>query len=69
VTTLGRCSPQHLDERQLIEVPVLIGQYHLVAYMLNSFGIEREPGLGGFKVNTGLPVDISMSAHQIHHGR
>lgn len=38
----------HLDERQLIEVPVLIGQYHLVAYMLNSLGIEREPGLGGF---------------------
>jgi 4-carboxymuconolactone decarboxylase len=38
----------HLDERQLIEVPVLVGQYHLVAYMLNSLGIEREPGLDGF---------------------
>jgi alkylhydroperoxidase family enzyme len=38
----------HLNERQLIEVPILIGQYHLVAYMLNSLGIEREPGLGGF---------------------
>ena len=37
----------HLDERQLIEVPILVGQYHLVAYMLNSLGIEREPGLGG----------------------
>jgi 4-carboxymuconolactone decarboxylase len=35
----------HLDERQLIEVPVLVGQYHLVAYMLNSLGIELEPGL------------------------
>jgi 4-carboxymuconolactone decarboxylase len=38
----------HLDQRQLIEVPILVGQYHLVAYMLNSLGIEREPGLGGF---------------------
>jgi 4-carboxymuconolactone decarboxylase len=38
----------HLNERQLIEVPVLVGQYHLVGYMLNSLGIEREPGLGGF---------------------
>ena len=38
----------HLDEKQLIEVPILVGQYHLVAYMLNSLGIEREPGLGGF---------------------
>jgi 4-carboxymuconolactone decarboxylase len=38
----------YLDEKQLIEVPILVGQYHLVAYMLNSLGIEREPGLGGF---------------------
>jgi alkylhydroperoxidase family enzyme len=38
----------HLDERQLIEVPVLVGQYHLAAYMLNSLGIERGPGVGGF---------------------
>jgi alkylhydroperoxidase family enzyme len=59
----------HLDERQLIEVPVRIGQYHLVAYLINSFGIEREPELGGFKVNTGLPVDISMSAYRIHQSR
>jgi alkylhydroperoxidase family enzyme len=35
----------HLNERQLIELPVLVGQYHLVAYMLNSLGIEFEPGL------------------------
>jgi 4-carboxymuconolactone decarboxylase len=38
----------HLTERQLIEVPVLVGQYHLVGYMLNSLGIERGPGVGGF---------------------
>jgi alkylhydroperoxidase family enzyme len=36
---------EYLDDRQLIEVPVLVGQYHLVAYMLNSLGIELEPGL------------------------
>jgi 4-carboxymuconolactone decarboxylase len=36
---------KHLTERQLIEVPFLVGQYHLVAYMLNSLGIELEPGL------------------------
>jgi alkylhydroperoxidase family enzyme len=36
---------KHLTERQLIEVPFLAGQYHLVAYMLNSLGIELEPGL------------------------
>jgi alkylhydroperoxidase family enzyme len=36
---------KHLTERQLIEVPFLAGQYHLVAYMLNSLGIEIEPGL------------------------
>jgi len=37
----------HLNERQLIEVPVLVGQYHLVSYMLNSLGIEHEPGPDG----------------------
>jgi hypothetical protein len=29
-------------------VPVLVGRYHLVAYMLSSLGIEHEPGLAGF---------------------
>lgn len=40
---------QYLNDRQLIEVPLLVGQYHMVGYMLNSLGIEREPGLGGFE--------------------
>jgi alkylhydroperoxidase family enzyme len=35
----------HLDERQLIELPMLVGQYHLVAFTLNSLGIQSEPGL------------------------
>jgi alkylhydroperoxidase family enzyme len=32
------------NEKQLIELPVLVGQYHTVAYALNSLGIEIEPG-------------------------
>ena len=35
----------HLDEQQLMEVPILVGQYHLVAFALNSLGIQPEPGL------------------------
>jgi 4-carboxymuconolactone decarboxylase len=38
----------HYDEHQLIEIPMLVGQYHLVSYCLNSFGVEREPGVPGF---------------------
>ena len=34
-----------LDERQLIELCMLVGQYHLVAFMLNAVGVEPEPGL------------------------
>lgn len=36
------------DERQLIEVPMLVGQYHLVAFALNSLGVQLEPGVAGF---------------------
>lgn len=36
------------DERQLIEVPMLVGQYHLVAFTLNTLGVERDPGVPGF---------------------
>jgi len=32
------------DEKQLIELPILVGQYHMVAFALNSFGVEIEPG-------------------------
>lgn len=34
-----------LDERQLVELPMLVGYYSLVAFMLNSLAIEPEPGL------------------------
>ncbi|MCU1496079.1 MAG: carboxymuconolactone decarboxylase [Acidimicrobiales bacterium] len=35
------------DEQQLIELCMLVGQYHLVAFALNSLGVEREPGVEG----------------------
>jgi 4-carboxymuconolactone decarboxylase len=35
------------DERGLIEIVVLVGQYHLVAFALNSLEVEREQGLEG----------------------
>lgn len=37
------------DERQLIELLMLVGQYHLVAFALNSLGVEREAGVPGFE--------------------
>jgi 4-carboxymuconolactone decarboxylase len=36
------------DERQLIEVPMVIGHYHMLAFTLNSLGVELEPGVVGF---------------------
>jgi 4-carboxymuconolactone decarboxylase len=32
------------DEQQLIELPMLVGHYHLVAMTLNSLGVQLEPG-------------------------
>jgi 4-carboxymuconolactone decarboxylase len=39
---------EHFDEHQLIEIPMVVGQYHLVAFTLNSLGVQREPGVTGF---------------------
>jgi alkylhydroperoxidase family enzyme len=36
------------DERQLIELLMVVGQYHLVSFALNSLGVAREPGVPGF---------------------
>jgi alkylhydroperoxidase family enzyme len=33
------------DEQQLIEVCMVVGQYHLVAFTLSSLGVVPEPGL------------------------
>ncbi len=32
----------HYDEQQLIELPMLVGHYHLVAFTLNSLGVQVE---------------------------
>ena len=40
---------ERYDERQLIEVPMLVGHYHMVAFTLNSLGVPLEPGLAGFE--------------------
>jgi alkylhydroperoxidase family enzyme len=36
------------DTQQLIEVPMLVGHYHMVAMTLNSLGVQLDPGLEGF---------------------
>jgi alkylhydroperoxidase family enzyme len=41
------------DEQQMIEIPMLVGHYHLVAYALNSLGVQREPGVPGFDGSDG----------------
>jgi alkylhydroperoxidase family enzyme len=35
------------SEAQLIELCMVVGQYHLVAFTLNSLGVQREPGVDG----------------------
>ena len=37
-------------DRQFIELCMLVGQYHLVAFALNSLGVQREPGVEGLPV-------------------
>src|SRR5262245_351074 len=39
---------ERYDDKQLVEVPMVVGHYHLVSYTLNSLGIQLEPGVGGF---------------------
>lgn len=36
------------DTAQLIELPMLVGHYHLVAMTLNTLGVELDGGLSGF---------------------
>ncbi|MFJ7290184.1 carboxymuconolactone decarboxylase family protein [Streptomyces collinus] len=37
----------HFDEAELIELVMLVGQYHMVAFFLNATGVELEPGFEG----------------------
>jgi alkylhydroperoxidase family enzyme len=43
-----RVLAERYDERQLIELCMVVGQYHLVAFTLNALGVEREAGVEGF---------------------
>jgi 4-carboxymuconolactone decarboxylase len=38
---------EHYDERGLIEIAMLVGHYHLVAFALNSLEVELDEGLEG----------------------
>jgi alkylhydroperoxidase family enzyme len=39
---------EQYDTQQLIEVPMLVGHYHLVAMTLNTLGVQLDEGLTGF---------------------
>lgn len=39
---------QRYGEAELIELPMLVGHYHMVAMALNSLGVAPEPGLPAF---------------------
>jgi 4-carboxymuconolactone decarboxylase len=39
---------QRYDTPQMIELPMLVGHYHLVAMTLNSLGVALDDGLSGF---------------------
>ena len=44
----------HYDDRALIEITIVVGHYHLVAFALNSLEVELDPGL------TGLPDGLGV---------
>jgi uncharacterized protein YceH (UPF0502 family) len=44
--TWKELSSEH-NEKQLIELVFLVGHYHMLAFALNSFGVEREEGVVG----------------------
>ena len=39
---------EHFGTEQLIEIPMLVGHYHLVAMTLRTLGVELDQGLVGF---------------------
>lgn len=36
------------DDAKLIEIPMVVGHYHLVAFSLNTLGVQREAGVAGY---------------------
>ncbi|MFG2122821.1 carboxymuconolactone decarboxylase family protein [Streptomyces sp. NPDC048710] len=53
------------DEAQLIEITMLVGQYHMVAFFLNSAGTRLEPGweTEALPAPTGAGADTAEGAH------
>jgi 4-carboxymuconolactone decarboxylase len=53
------------DEAQLIEITMLVGQYHMVAFFLNSAGTRLEPGYDTepLPAPTGAGADAAEGAH------
>jgi hypothetical protein len=47
------------DELQLLEVPMVVGHYHMMAFLLNSLNVEHEPGLPRFP----HPTEATCSHH------
>jgi alkylhydroperoxidase family enzyme len=47
---------EHLDERQLLEVPFVVGTYTCLAMAFNSFGLELDPELD---TSTTIPFPTS----------
>jgi AhpD family alkylhydroperoxidase len=47
---------ERYDDRQLIEVPMLIGHYTLLAFTLNSLGVQREEGVQGLPTSRNTPA-------------
>jgi alkylhydroperoxidase family enzyme len=44
---------ERYDERQMIELPMLVGHYHLVAFTLNSLGVQVEDDVAAAAVLAG----------------
>jgi 4-carboxymuconolactone decarboxylase len=45
--TWSRLAEAYPDEQSQIEIVMTVGYYHLVAFFLNTAGVEREPGVAG----------------------
>ncbi|MET7903830.1 carboxymuconolactone decarboxylase family protein [Streptomyces sp. NPDC005355] len=46
---------EHFGEADLIEITMLVGQYHMVAFFLNSVGVELDPGFDATGFAKGTP--------------
>lgn len=44
---------ERYDERQLIEIPMVVGHYLLVSCTLNTLGVQLEDGAAGFEATSG----------------